>query len=554
MGNVIKFKRNIQKLYDRANDKCDDGDYVSALSSLLNEAENYLDNAEVCAHIADIYTELGLYENAIIFWFKYMKRAKKKDYFDGYNGLGANYYFSGDTRVAGYYFNEQLSVDPTNSGAYGDALEEFLDEAFKEERKFHLVKDKTQDEIDGEIIENAKALNKDGEYQKAIEVLNQITEDRKSFAEALSERAFSHYCLDEIERAVYYAEKSIELGFTSIGSLTFIIHLLLSADKPNAEYYLELLINFEVEDTESKYKKLNALCEFYLFEDAEKLCDELLNEEFYDVNTSFIKAFLTYNRGDYKGAEQNFRKAYLLSFNPVALYYLRLSQSAIEGKATVGELRVSFDLPYEVIEDYFNIIKKIANDHSLIKNYSKRLLTDIADWCFTLGPQQAQSVLTVCFARSDDNYYINYLKEVLINPTVRDDVKKHCVAVLYENGVKKGLKVVFSHYFKEIKTQMVEFKEVNKTVFKKAYCYAIACLSVYEKKRLATLEIGALELQNELISSGMADNEFSVQALACAMYFYSGEKLVPKELVYHLFKTEKERVVEILKMTEINND
>ena len=63
---LIKYKRNIDKIYERANVKCNEGDYVTALSSLLHEAEVNIKNYEACASIAHIYTELGLWRNATL--------------------------------------------------------------------------------------------------------------------------------------------------------------------------------------------------------------------------------------------------------------------------------------------------------------------------------------------------------------------------------------------------------------------------------------------------------------------------------------------------------
>ena len=108
---LIKYKRNLQKVYERASGNRKEGDYLSALSSLLHEAEKNTKNYEVCSKIAQIYTDLGLYENAVIFWFKFMIRANKKSWYEGYNGLGANYYFIGDKSMAGHYFSKQVQSE-----------------------------------------------------------------------------------------------------------------------------------------------------------------------------------------------------------------------------------------------------------------------------------------------------------------------------------------------------------------------------------------------------------------------------------------------------------
>ena len=105
-----------------------------------------------------------------------------------------------------------------------------------------------------------------------------------------------------------------------------------------------------------------------------------------------------------------------------------------------------------------------------------------------------------------------------------------------------------------INARQIEFKEPNLEVFKRAYCLAIGKLAVFEKDNFHKFEIGAVELQNELIASGKIHLVTDIPSLACAMYFYSGKRDLPSDFVYYIFNTEKEKVVQIIKYTEDYND
>ena len=238
---IIQFKRSTESVYLSADKKCDEGDYIGALSSLIFESLKNAENADVCAHIADIYTELELYENAICFWFKYLLRAKKKFYCDGFNGLGANYYFTGDKDLAGYYFGEQIKNDNGEPSVYEEVLETFRDEILSAKPNIRLVKDATREEIDSEILEKAKDYNKSGAYEKAIDLLDSIMEDSPIYGESLSEIAFSYFCLNKIDESVKYVQKSIRSGFVSVNSLTFAIHLYIPKDLPPPQFLLKYI-------------------------------------------------------------------------------------------------------------------------------------------------------------------------------------------------------------------------------------------------------------------------------------------------------------------------
>ncbi|MBE5742758.1 MAG: hypothetical protein E7360_05555 [Clostridiales bacterium] len=548
---IVEFKRSIDTVYELANKKCDEGDYVGALSSLLFESSQNTDYADIYAHIADIYTELGLYENAICFWFKYLLKSKKKYYCDGFNGLGANYYFTGDKNLAGYYFGEQIKNDNGEPSVYEEVLEEFRDELLNEKPNIHLVKDVTDEEIDKGVIEKAREYNKVGSYQEAINSLNTVSSKSPLYGEAISERAFSNFCIEKIDDAVKDVKEGIKAGYVTVNSLTFAIHLFVVTETEGVENLLDLLSNLKAETVEEKYKKLTALCEFCLFEQADLLADDILKEDKFDVNTTFIKAFLTYNNGDYEKAETLFQRAYILSFSPIALFYLRQSQQAVLGNVKYKNFKIAFDLPTDEIENINGIIKSILEGEKTSADFPVSRLKEVADWCFTCGSNSSKIAIAVIFAKTENKECINYLAEQLVNPSIIDEVKMRMVSLLCEYSSFKELKVVYGHIFRIIKVIRPEFIDQKELLFKKAYSYAFGRLSLFESKRLHLLELGAIELQKELNACNNLDKIKDVATLACAIYFYSGMNTFKEpSVVYRLFDVKKKDVVQIIKLTE----
>ena len=555
MSEIIKFKKNTESVCERVNKKCDGGDYISAISILLNEIANNPEVADFYAQIADIYTELGLYENAITYWFKYLKRSRKKFYVEGYNGLGANYYFAGNKQIAGYYFGEQLNCDFDEPCVYDDVLETFRDEILEdiqkeEKRQFYLVKDTSQEEIDGKILEKGKRLNNSGEYELAIETLSEIKDKSPIYGLALAELSFSNFCLDKIDASVELIKRSIKAKNITAKSLTYLINLFFATNEEGVEEYLQMLIDLDATSSDEKYKKLNALCEFYLYDEAMILVDDLLSIDKFDVNTTFIKAFLLYNKELYSEAEKYFRKAYLLSGSPVAYFYLQTAIKATNGEKEYDNLKISFNLPDGVAEEYTDYIKGLTNQTRSFDEYSLKELLLIADWCFNCSSPSLQIALSLAFMSSGDLCFIDYMKDVLINPSVMDEVKSRIVTMFCSYTVESSLSVVYGNKYKIIKVERPDLFEENYGIFAKAYAYAFGKLSIFADK-MKRLVQGAEELQLELIHTGKVYDVKNVIPLACAMYFYSGLKTFKdSEFAYQLFDANKQDVINIIKMTE----
>ena len=77
---VIKFTRDADKISDLAYSRRDREDYVGALSVLHYESLKAKD-PEIIAQIADVYTQMNMFESAITYWYKYLKYSPESNYY-----------------------------------------------------------------------------------------------------------------------------------------------------------------------------------------------------------------------------------------------------------------------------------------------------------------------------------------------------------------------------------------------------------------------------------------------------------------------------------------
>ncbi|MBR2384346.1 MAG: hypothetical protein IKA99_01920 [Clostridia bacterium] len=555
-NNRLKFKKTLDMVFDRANEYCDKGDYVSALSSLLNEMEQRPDNAEICAHIADIYTELGLFENGVSMWFKYLLRAKENSYWEGFNGLGACFYFLENKYMAGYYFNEQLMRREEIDGVYAEILEEYLEELNALDKpKFSIVKDKTVEELDEEVLLRATSFSNEQNYDKALEILDQIGEESPLFGKSLFEKACIYLNKGEFEPSYANIKTCLDSGYKDVTAISLAIDLSSAMGLDSANEFKKILLDYKPTCDEDKYRKLTSLCDYAFFDEALKVANELLETNANDANTSYVKGFLLYNKGDYKGAEKCFKRAYLLSYSYPSLYYLKIAQSAVDGKPLYNELKIEFSVMESYSKEKTDFIKSVINGEKTLADYSDRELLELADWCFSTKDDNLQFSLGWLFIRSGDKLLQRKIKEELVNPATSDAVKQSLISIFCDSTDEAKVKVVYENFFITLKFNRPNFKEDNKETFKKAYAKAFGRLSVLNLEKIYRLSIGALELQEELISAGKIDEVKGISALATAMYFYSGLNVFANsDTAYEIFGAKKEDVIKIIKMTETTND
>ncbi len=550
--NRLKFKKTLDMVFDRANACCDRGDYLSALSSLLNELDMRPDNAEICAHLADIYTELGLFENGVAMWFRYLLRAKENSYWEGFNGLGACYYFLENKYMAGYYFNEQLTYREEIDGVYAEVMEEYLEELNQSEKpKFSLVKEKTREDIDGEIFQRACSFSNEQDCEKALEVLEEIDNSSPILGKVFLEKACIYLNKGDFALSYKNIQECLQSGYRDITAIALAIDLSSAMALGDEKKFKQYLLDYEPSCYEDKYRKLNSLCDYGYYDKALDVANELLAENKNDANTSYVKAFLLYNKGDYKGAEKYFKNAYLLSYSYPSLYYLKIAQSAVDGNLLYKELKIEFSVPENVSSENTKILKSFIDGEKTLVEYTNRQLLELADWCFSTKDDNLQFSLGWIYIRSGDEKLQRKIKEQLVNPAISDSVKQSLVSIFCDFTDLKSIKVVYENFFMNLKFNRPNFKDENKELFKKAYAKAFGRLSVLNLEKFYRLSIGASELQNELISTGKIDEVKSISALACAIYFYSGLNVfASNEAVYEIFGAKKEDVIQIIKYTE----
>lgn len=550
---ILKFKKSEKFEYERANRHCDDGDYVGALSSLLYLSASEPKNTEVLCHIADIYTELGLYENAIIFWFRFLSVCRKSDAIDGYNGLGANFFFLDNIELAGFYFNKQLELGDLGACVYDDILDDYVDSVSGFDKPgFKVISSESESaEKDEKNYFEAVEKNKAEDYISAIKLVDEVSEKSEYYAKALYEKAYGLFCLDRDCEAEEILEKAISLNNKDINSYNLLFNCFTqTGNAEKVEKYFNSLLETDSDDTEFLNKKMVVLCDFGYFREALDVSEKIMRLAPEDTNCSYLRGLLFYNLKEKEKAVACLKKAYIYSMNPVALYYLRIAQRAVDGDKSVPKrLPLIFEIQKAEVDRRLEVLKKLFTGTAKKNGYTDDYISEIFDWCFYCGNQTAQIAIAIYAVKNKKTALVEKLKTQLVNPAITDDIKIRIYTLFVESGLvkdKEETPIVYSNIFKKIKTIIPTFGADVSSAFRQAYAIAAGRISVYFDKDFKKLVAGATELEAAMRLSGGFKEFSDSRVIACVMFIYSGiNHHADKAALYRYFDTTKEDVAKL---------
>ena len=543
---VLKYERKYENLIELSFSRREEGDYIGALSILKNMLTKDC-NADVYAHIADIYTDMGLYEQAVNCWYKFLSKSKKKYYTDAYNGLGANFFLSENDDVAGYYFNKQLQSEPPEGSVYEDVLEDYLDSVIENKNGAYRVVYPVSEEKEAENkYEKGRELLRNKKYEEALKVLSEIEETDKIYLKAEVEKAYSYFYLNQPETSLSIISDAIDKGELSVYSLTLAINAsAVIASQDLLGKYLDMLIEYKSEDEDEKYKKLSLLLTLNLVDMALEYSEEAMKSPKYLPGVYFIRGVIFYNRKDYFRAEESLRYSYILGDNPITKFYLDLAESALIKKPVYRKLEYGFELPEKEVIRRIELVKKLFYNFTSGKEVDfPDDFVNVAKWVLFDGNKTLQSALAVIISSDKLGRYVDLLKDALISTYVSDEVKQRIITSLTEFGYSGDINVVYGYIYRKIRIPKIELENLH-GVLQKAYCYAVGRLSLIEDG-IIRLKTSTLAIQKKIKEKNSDFKPKEVSELACIIYLQSSLVTFRNaEAVYSFFGSSKAKVNKI---------
>lgn len=523
-NNVIEFKRDSETIDEIVEDLLDENDRIAALA-LLHEIEARGDcDFRTYQRIADLYTELSMFERSIDYWYKFLDAAPAKYRAEAYNGLGGNYYFLKNERVAAYYFNLQISDKGDADFPFDELMYELFappndDEPLKIVDERSIADEKTIERI-RECIES--------EPFRALKECSRIECGSPYFGEAkFLEGNFLLAYLD-FENALDCFKQAKNAGYRADVALTEILGIALMLDdrKSVKEAFEELKRedNIVEEGTLKYFSLFSAFCRYDIaYEYYQKVAE--LAPDYGDL--ILYGAYAAFNVGEYDAAAKIFCDYYKITGEDYSLEYADYAlEQAHKKRKPVKPPILEYRLGYES--------RRIQICADSLSNYLKRRPTASDDLnfirycasiCLTSDDPDILAVTFQTLCNCDSVYAAKKMKDYLLKSNGIESVKLLILSLLSEHGQEKPVGAVISDLYSRVPFERVEFNEECGDTFRAAYSIAFGRIAPYCEKEAYKLRVAAYALYDKFLSNGNVRKVKSPNALAALIFKRSGIKL-----------------------------
>lgn len=554
---VINLKKTLGNVLIYVDKRCDAGDYSSALSALFYHASKKNVSCEVYAEIADVYSEVGLYDKAIYFWYKYLTLCGEDCVCEALGGLAANYFYSGDDDRAGYYFDKRMIESGGDDYADDEVLDEYVysmqanesqgsvsDEFRSAYRIVHSVNGKAKYKL---AIEKTEELLAHGEFENALTSADEALGDSAYKGRALYVRAFTEYSLNKVDEAIKDLKTIIEEEIGDFKAYMLAAYVFRDCGMINErDTALDLMCGDSVDDSAETAKRISVAYDFDRCEDANRMLSDALIKNPYSGELMFTKGAIAFNDKDFETAQKAFSDGYYYTLSPILLYYRDYVRRVIDDTEEYRTIDLIFDIPETEVLRRSEYLIKLYNREERLPSRCRGDIRDCLEWALGTGNESLQLTVGLICSCANDTYK-KFLASQLIDVNISDDVKRKFVSMLCERLYSDKLGVVYSGYYKSVYLEFPFFKDDEYQLCLSAYSYAfgIATILTDDEGTSMVLLDGAYKLQDELIKSRNISKIDDICALACAMFLYSNisaKGLEKTDIIYGLFNTEKEKV------------
>ena len=551
MGKITRIDLSADRLITLALKMADEHNYIGALKMLNKFAEREELTFDALALYAEIYDDLGLYEKCINGWFYYLDCGLGEDLSDCYEGLAVSFMNLGMDNFAAFYYNKLLEE---SHGIGAEERESILRDFLSAEEnplKFAYppeVADCSQ------IIADGIAYMKAGEFDRAVEEFEQVSDENPSYMTARNYVAMCRLVVDRVDEAEQECKNLLKRDPDNIQAMTTLAACYSErGDMQSAAGLARMLVDLNVENQDEIYKIATVCCENNMHNEAYSMFSKLSGDIIYDKNLMYFKAVSAYNSGKIQEAFDEFDK--LLTIYPeavIARYHYDFARlSSDEGR--VGELSYFYRLPQEVREENLNILTSYLSfsKAQAKKLYDPEQLERCINWCFDevegASSSDLQRVALLVAVKADLNYLI---AKYMLDAFLPDEMKIELLTAIIERNEGVDMGMVICNVYKNVEIESVDIGRAKKKQFLGAYANLCSHYVILGMDNAYKIKDATEKVYSQLENAGKLNLANDTQALAAAIYIKSGvrEAGIAGKKIYSFFDITQDRVNRILEV------
>lgn len=442
----------------KANDKLDEGDFLSALRyyrrALACVPFDSKEGRELCLMIADTYLDMDCAVEASA-WVAPLLRPDIDEFRPAVLRLGHCLASRGELRAALDCFDFSLSAKLTTEPLqYNDALnaieaEDFCEEYLDDEKRSEPIL-RDVDEIEAERIANdAAALSENADFTAAIALLEpahaRFPEDARIFTDLLLDYYCEQRFADGLKLFDSVSDK-LKNEFTVQCCAAMLCHQL--GQKERAQALAEKISEFKLTDPNELVRAYTVMMEIELFDKAIVYAESMTAQEPYNRTFMHFLAHAAYEAGDAERAKNCYAQNLIVEPNDsVAYFYKKVCEETLAG----GERR-RFQIEYAVPHSEFIARCKLTEE---LVGYTREELEDfwhnepktmlrLVNWAMTdrncpFGDLYIVFLLLVDFERTE-----RLLRRLLVEPDCSPVMRRLAAAHLQSDfsGGRKDFRFV----------------------------------------------------------------------------------------------------------------
>lgn len=434
---ILSFHQPAEFFIKKAEKHIDAGNFLEALALYRCVLGMEPENVDYLLNIAQIYSEMGLYEESNDVLLKIAKYGKTPT--ECLFALGCNYMGMKNYELADEAFEQYLTLDP--NGEYAEDIDELFEiideEEYEEEGTLHDISRRMMLE---EAYAGKQSLDK-GDYKSAIKKLENVFKRDTTLVSAMNNLALAYFFDGKKQKAIEMSRKVLSsqpLNLHACCNLALFYSDM--NDHASASAYLDKLDGFSDIAPEDMHKVALTYCELGYHEKAYKWFLKIVAFQPYDIRILHFCGLAAFNYGQYAEALGCFAK--ILKIDPdnsLALYYKTRAEEARQNKVH-KELEYVYQVQYDEIKrriGYLNECLKLKDEFLREKWNQDAYFKSVIFWGLHYGDEYIKKIVLEIMSMFGDEKAEEAFRDFLLKSTEPDEIKNDIFMYLKRMGASE---------------------------------------------------------------------------------------------------------------------
>ena len=520
--NVLSFRQPPEFYIKKAEKHIEQGNFLEALQLYRKLIGMEPDNAQYLLYIAQIYSEIGLYEESNDIIHKIMRQGEAPT--ECLFALGCNYLGLNKHEIADNYFYEYLKKDP--EGEFADEIDDIWDIYYDDpdEEPFVVIKDESAEQN----AEKGKEYLDKREYKKAIAYLEIAVKQSPGLLYAANNLALCYYFDGNLDAAVTISMNILAQNSANIHAHCNLAMIYYKTCDSKLNIHLKAIENAKITEPQDMHKIALMYCEINYHEKAYKWFQSLLPFQPYDVRILHFCGLSAYNYGLYSKAHDCFLKILMIDpSNSIAAYYKRITQIS-KNTGSGKTLEYVYQVPFDEIKRRMKYLREILkeSDRTLKEMWNTDdQFASVLLWGLRYGDDYIKRIALEIISVFSDKRAEEIFRDFILRISETDELKNEVFLYLNNMGAQEPFIALIKGEFAEVRidTATSKINELANKYIDTLNIFMHSGINRYDEKTItAGVELFVTFAAEKSEGAGWIKRP---QALAAALEIITCEKL-----------------------------